>query len=144
MIVIIDNLFDDYSIVKDYLQEVDKVENAPEMVKHILQVAGNHFDLQEMNYYESWTHNNTKPRDWHYDKDEVLYKDGLYRFPLCSTVFYPDISENLTGGELMFENGVRIKPKRNRLVVFAPGLYHGVQAFRGKRVSINTNPWIEI
>ena len=41
------------SIVKDYLQEVDKVENAPEMVKHILQVAGNHFDLQEMNYYES-------------------------------------------------------------------------------------------
>ncbi len=144
MIVIVDDLFDDYSIVVDFLEEAKKISEAPPMVHTILSKAGEFFDLSDMQYYESWTHQNTKPRDWHYDKDEHLYKDGVYRFPLCSTVFYPSVSEDIMGGELMFENGVRIKPKANRLVVFAPGLYHGVQPFRGKRVSINTNPWNEL
>ena len=44
----------------------------------------------------------------------------------------------------MFKDGVMITPKRNRLVVFSSGVYHGVQQFRGKRTSININPWIEL
>ncbi len=144
MIIVIDDLFDDYSIVQDFLQEADYIEFAPKMVKVILDKASNYFDLSKMRYYESWTHKNTKPLEWHYDKDEKLYKKGELRFPLCSTVFYPTVSENLVGGKLVFENGVAVEPKINRLVVFAPGLYHAVQPFRGKRTSINTNPWIEL
>ena len=144
MIVIVDNLFDDYSVVVDFLEETKKIEEASVMVKTILDKASNYFDLSEMRYYESWTHQNTLPSEWHYDKDETLYKKGEFRFPLCSTVFYPTVSEDIKGGSLMFESGVTVKPKTNRLVIFAPGLYHGVQPFRGKRTSINTNPWIEL
>ena len=32
-------------------------------------------------------------------------------------------------------------PKENRLVIFSPGLYHGVEQFKGVRTSINVNPW---
>ena len=79
------------------------------------------------------------------DKDEKLYEEKKeLRFPLCSCVFYPVADDNLVGGQLMFKNQVVITPKRNRLVVFSPGLYHGVQQFRGKRTSININPWIEL
>ena len=39
------------------------------------------------------------------------------------------------------ENGVEIKPKTNRLVLFEPGLKHRVEKFEGTRYSININPW---
>ena len=39
------------------------------------------------------------------------------------------------------KNGVEITPQENRLIVFSPGLYHGVQQFTGVRTSINVNPW---
>ncbi len=142
MIVVIDDLFEDYSVVVKHLQETKKIEKAPEMVSTILNKASQYFDLSSMKYYEAWTHALSRPADWHYDKDERLYasKNEL-RFPLCSNVFYPIEDENLVGGNLIFENGVVVAPKRNRLVVFAPGLYHSVKPFRGKRISININPW---
>ena len=91
--------------------------------------------------YEYWTHVNTKPNDMHQDKDEVAYlKHGISRFPLFSTVFYLEI-ENLYGGELVFEDGIEIVPKSNRLVIFKKGLEHRVRSFDGHRVSIAVNPW---
>jgi hypothetical protein len=41
----------------------------------------------------------------------------------------------------VFENGVEVVPKENRLVIFSKGLYHGVEEFEGVRTSININPW---
>lgn len=145
MIVVIDDLFEDYSNVVEHLQETKKIEYAPQMVSTILDKASEYFDLSSMQYYEAWTHGLTRPLDWHYDKDEALFQSkGITRFPLCSNVFYPIEDDNLVGGKLMFENGVTVNPKRNRLVVFAPGLYHSVQPFRGKRISININTWRKI
>ena len=45
------------------------------------------------------------------------------------------------GGQLEFNNGISVKPIKNRLVIFSPGLLHGVEEFTGKRVSVNINPW---
>ena len=143
MIVVIDNFLDNTSIVSN-ITEFKDIKEAPEMVKSILGKASNYFDLSEMNYYEAWTHENTLPNGWHQDKDELLYKMELeLKFPLCSTVFYANVSEDVQGGKLLFENGIIVEPKVNRLVIFSPGLYHGVEPFRGKRTSININPWIE-
>ena len=96
----------------------------------------------ETQTYEFWTHANTRPLAWHYDKDEDAWLDGEENiFPLCSIVFYPIEDEKLMGGKLLFENGIEIIPKRNRVVMFSPGLLHSVQPFRGERISYNINPW---
>ena len=142
MIVVIDNFLDNTSIVSN-ITEFKDIKEAPEMAKSILGKASNYFDLSEMKYYEAWTHENTIPGGMHYDKDELLYVEGELKFPLCSTVFYANVSDDIKGGKLLFENGVTVEPKFNRLVIFSPGLYHGVEPFRGKRTSININPWIE-
>jgi|TARA_B110000259_G_scaffold182008_1_gene224982 hypothetical protein len=103
--------------------------------------ANKFFELQNTKGYEYWTHVNTKPNDTHQDKDEVAYlTKGISRFPQCSTVFYLEV-ENLKGGELVFTNGITVKPKVNRLVLFSPGLEHFVEEFTGHRVSIAVNPW---
>ena len=103
--------------------------------------ANNYFDLSELKYYEAWTHENTIPGGMHHDKDELLYMEGELKFPLCSTVFYANVSKDIKGGRLLFEDGVIVEPRFNRLVIFSPGLLHGVEPFRGKRTSININPW---
>jgi hypothetical protein len=111
------------------------------MCDQILRHAGKYFNLTQMTGYDHWTHTNTRPMQWHYDKDESAYlKMRLKRYPVCSTVFYLEI-ENLENGKLQFGNGVEIEPLANRLVVFSPGLYHGVEEFTGTRTSININPW---
>ena len=140
MIVVIDNFLDNTSIVS-CITEFKDIKEAPELVKTIMDKANNYFDLSEMKYYEAWTHENTIPGGMHYDKDELLYAEGELKFPLCSTVFYANVSDDIKGGKLLFEDGVTIEPKFNRLVIFSPGLRHGVEPFRGKRTSININPW---
>ena len=140
MIVVIDNFLDNTSIIS-CITEFKDIKEAPELVKTIMDKANNYFDLSEMKYYEAWTHENTIPGGMHYDKDELLYIEGELKFPLCSTVFYANVSDDIKGGKLLFEDGVTIQPKFNRLVIFSPGLYHGVEPFRGKRTSININPW---
>ena len=52
-----------------------------------------------------------------------------------------DVSKDIKGGRLLFEDGLILEPRFNRLVIFSPGLLHGVEPFRGKRTSININPW---
>ena len=143
MIVIVDNFLDNTLIIPPPINEFRSMQEAPELVKTIMDKANNYFDLSELKYYEAWTHENTIPGGMHYDKDELLYIEGELKFPLCSTVFYANVSEDIKGGKLLFENGVTVEPKFNRLVIFSPGLYHGVEGFRGKRTSININPWIE-
>ena len=143
MIVIVDNFLDNTLIIPPPINEFRSMQEAPELVKTIMDKANNYFDLSELKYYEAWTHENTIPGGMHYDKDELLYVQGELNFPLCSTVFYANVSEDIKGGKLLFENGVTVEPKFNRLVIFSPGLYHGVEGFRGKRTSININPWIE-
>ena len=140
MIVIVDNFLDNTSIIS-FIEEFKGIEEAPELVKVILDKANNYFDLSKIKYYEAWTHENTIPGGMHYDKDEPLFAEGKLNFPLCSTVFYANVSDDIKGGKLLFEDGVTIQPKFNRLVIFSPGLYHGVEPFRGKRTSININPW---
>ena len=140
MIIVIDNFLDNTSIIS-CITEFKDIKEAPELVKTIMDKANNYFDLSEMKYYEAWTHENTIPGGMHYDKDELLYAEGKLNFPLCSTVFYANVSDDIKGGKLLFEDGVTIQPKFNRLVIFSPGLYHGVEPFRGKRTSININPW---
>ena len=106
----------------------------------MLDIAGDYFHLSEAIGYEFWGHNGTRP-GWHYDKDEVLYKkDNQLVFPLCSTVYYLEVSK-LRGGELLIGNDIVIVPKTNRLVIFAPGIYHTVKPYQGKRVSLLVNPW---
>ena len=63
----------------------------------------------------------------------------IFRFPVCSLVFYTEIKD-LQGGELIVEDTI-ITPKENRLVIFSPGLLHKVNEFEGKRVSLSINPW---
>lgn len=111
---------------------------------YILDIAGKYFNLSNAVGYEFWGHNGTKPAEWHYDKDETLYKTkNQLTFPLCSTVYYLEAS-NLKGGELLIGNDLVdlvIGPKTNRLVIFAPGTYHTVKSYEGKRVSLLINPW---
>ena len=140
MIVVIDNFLDNTSIIS-CITEFKDIKEAPELVKTIMDKANNYFDLSELKYYEAWTHENTIPGGMHYDKDEPLFAEGKLNFPLCSTVFYANVSDDIKGGKLLFEDGVTIQPKFNRLVIFSPGLRHGVEPFRGKRTSININPW---
>tara|TARA_Y100000768_G_scaffold344460_1_gene290731 strand:- start:706 stop:1182 length:477 start_codon:yes stop_codon:yes gene_type:complete len=109
------------------------------MCHAILDIVKKYFSLENMKGYEYWTHIDTKPVDWHYDKDEIAYKQGFKRFPICSSVFY--IEADCIGGYLEFDNKIKVKPITNRLVLFSPKLYHGVEDFTGKRTSININPW---
>ena len=106
----------------------------------ILDIAKNYYDLSDAIGYEFWGHNGTTT-GWHQDKDEMLAsKTGKLSFPLCSTVYYLEAS-NLTGGELVIENDLGITPKTNRLVIFPPAKFHGVNPFEGKRGSLLINPW---
>ena len=142
MIVVIDNFLDNSLIIPSFIEEFKDIKEAPELVKTIMDKANNYFDLSELKYYEAWTHENTIPGGMHYDKDELLYIEGELKFPLCSTVFYPNVSKDIEGGRLLFhDEGVIVEPRFNRLVIFSPGLLHGVEPFRGKRTSININPW---
>ena len=89
--------------------------------------------------YEFWTRDNTKPPEWHQDKDEKLADEGILKFPLCSIVYYSCV-KSLLGGRLYVENDI-ITPKTNRMIIFAAGARHYVEDFSGHRVSMLINPW---
>ena len=56
--------------------------------------AGKYFDLSGIIGYDYWTHTNTRPMQWHHDKDETAYlKLGMARYPVCSTVYYLEVEE---------------------------------------------------
>lgn len=93
--------------------------------------------------YEFWTQNNSRPLNWHYDKDELLWSDtGIFSFPICSIVYYVSI-ENLKGGKIILDED-SITPKEDRLIIFPPKTFHFVEEFEGKRTSILVNPWNKV
>ncbi|HZQ02114.1 MAG TPA: hypothetical protein VFB13_21390 [Reyranella sp.] len=106
----------------------------------ILDIARSHFELTGMTGYEMWRNTNNPGR--HVDKDEVIFRqEGRLVLPLCSAVYYP-IVDNVLGGEF-YTDDVRYFPKTNRLVLFSPGIEHGVSAYTGKRMAVSLNPWRE-
>ena len=157
MITILDNVLcdKDFSYLKELLEllivvspntmwyEIERYEDPS--FKKLRTIAGDYFDLSNLVGYEAWIHNNTIPigdndDGWHKDRDELSYHvKKVFRFPICSMVFYTDI-KNLQGGELLVED-TTITPKENRLVLFGPGYNHKVNEFEGTRVSLSINPW---
>lgn len=107
----------------------------------ILDECSNYYNLSKSTGYEFWTQNNTKPADWHIDKDEHCFNTtGIYKLPICTIVTYLKVSD-LLGGALRLEDCI-ITPKTNRVVIFPPGIWHTVEEFSGQRVSTLINPWI--
>lgn len=108
-------------------------------MSNLLNVARKYFDLSGMAGCEYWAHYGTRP-DWHIDKDEELYKiSGNLSCPICSIVYYADI--DVAGGEFMTET-ITVAPVTNRMLIFSPGLMHGVAKFEGTRLSVAVNPWV--
>ena len=96
------------------------------LCSQILEKIEKYFNIKEIEGYDYWTHTHTRPARWHYDKDEKAWdKYGITRYPICSSVFY--MEADCIGGQLEFNNGISVKPIKNRLVIFSPGLLHGVE-----------------
>ena len=106
----------------------------------IINFASKYFDLSDCVLYEIWQQDNTRPEGWHQDKDEVLWKEGILKCPLCTSVYYMDVNI-VSGGNLFLEDDSVIEPKTNRLVLFEPEVEHFVQPYSGIRHSIIINPW---
>mgnify|MGYP003650394606 FL=1 len=103
--------------------------------------AKKNYNLSKFLGFETWSHHNTKPAP-HHDRDEFLYKTtGKLKFPLCSVIFYIEVT-NLKGGKL-FINDDAVIPKTNRLIIFGPGVWHSVEPFLGIRKVLLINPWAE-
>ena len=149
--IILDNVFDD-DLIEHFLKKLSN-KNIKEtwyplnlshdydiLCKSLLSECKEYYNLSNYVGYEFWTQNNTRPSDWHYDKDENYYNlTGSYKYPICSIVYYLKVN-NLEGGLLHLEDNI-IFPKRNRMVIFPPGICHYVEDFSGERVSILVNPW---
>ena len=106
----------------------------------ILNETQKYYDLSSCLGYELWSQSNTRPKNWHYDKDENLRDTrGIFKFPICSTVYYLVVN-NVSGGRLLLDDDI-ITPKENRLVIFPPAIYHYVEKYEGERTSILINPW---
>jgi len=153
-IIIIDNFFEDQQYLEKFKETIDNfptdglwvdVYHKEMYTNHIVEKAGNYFNMKKIKGYEAWTHINSKPSadyegGWHYDKDEYRYNlNNILSFPVCSCVFYLQV-ENLIGGRLIVED-IKITPRTNRLIIFGPRKKHYVEDFKGTRISININPW---
>jgi hypothetical protein len=105
----------------------------------IIDVAKYKFDLTNMVGVECWSHYGVGV-GYHVDKDEKVWTDtGEVKTPMCSIVYYAQV-ENLVGGRfLSIEKN--IMAKTNRLIMFSPGLIHGVEQFTGTRNIVAINPW---
>ena len=125
----------------DVLHQYDQIRFA----HPILKVASRYHDLSQCCGYEIWQHDHTDGRlPWHLDKDEMLFAlENRMRHPVCGIVYYLLIDENLKGGQLVFDNGSTVSPKKNRVVVFDSTLQHSVEEYTGRRYSVNINPWNE-
>ena len=114
----------------------------PAIVKKIIDHAGKYFDLSTAVGYEWWLHLNGSlpPKSWHYDLDEHYWiEHKVQKNPLCSTIYYPIIS-NVKGGEFETEN-VIIEPKSNRAIFMSPNTLHTVKPYTGNRFSLLINVW---
>ena len=156
MVIILDNVINNVDSVKIKILDILEEKNIDEQwcsfdTNHKFQdfchkfinIASNFYDMSSCVGYEFWTQNNSRPSEWHYDKDEDFFEEeGVLHYPLCSMVYYP-VVENLQGGQLHLECDI-ITPKENRLVIFPPKTFHYVEPFTGKRVSLLINPWSKV
>lgn len=142
-LIILDDVFDAGTVAAiagfDYGDGEQWYERGANPIhEKILDLCALHFDLSAIVGYEMWR-NDTNP-SWHVDKDERLFGERKeYLFPQCSAVYYAHVGE-VSGGEF-FTDDVRYFPKTNRLVIFSPGIFHGVAAHTGKRFAVSLNPW---
>jgi len=131
------------SIVDYYIKNPDRLlgnwyTEMFDWQQELVNQAKSFFDLSEMIGFESWGHIHSRP-DWHVDRDELAFKNGLEERPICSIVFYPLI-KIISGGE--FVTGTEsIQPRTNRAIFFSSGTIHSVQPWRGDRISVALNPW---
>lgn len=114
--------------------------NSIEIFKPLIKICSNYYSLHNCFGYEIWEQKNTKPPNWHCDRDEILAKQNIIKYPICTLVYYINI-DNLIGGKILLENGIDITPIKNRLVIFGPGVKHYVEEFSGYRHSLIINPW---
>jgi hypothetical protein len=118
--------------LKDYL-------DGSSFISDCLKTVSKYYDLSTMIGCEMWCHHNTRP-DWHYDKDEQLWREtNEIKVPLCSIVYY-GLVDNLIGGKFMTET-ISVTPKTNRLIIFSPNTHHTVEEYTGNRLAIALNPW---
>jgi hypothetical protein len=111
----------------------------PSPIATLISIANRYFDVTGMCGAEFWAHNGTRP-DWHVDKDEKMSEaSGTLSYPICSIVYYAEV-DGLKDGQFMTDT-INVTPINNRMIVFAPGIMHGVQPYEGKRVSLAVNPW---
>jgi hypothetical protein len=142
-LIILDDVFDDDT--RSALAAFDYGDGeqwyalgASLLPEKIIDICREHFDLRSVVGYEMWR--NASNPGWHVDKDEKLFSTTKrLDFPLCSAVYYATI-ENLVGGEF-YTDDMRCLPKTNRLILFSPGIYHGVSPFAGTRIAVSLNPW---
>ena len=153
MLIIIDDVVSNPSFQSDCIKLSETEKNISEKwysldEEHIFQnfciqminVASQMYDFTSCIGYEFWTHYNTRPRDWHIDKDEQMKANtGQTRFPLCSVVYYVKV-DKLKGGKLHVEDDI-VTPKSNRMVIFSPELNHCVEPHMGDRIVLCVNPW---
>tara|TARA_B100001996_G_scaffold196885_1_gene150826 strand:- start:1010 stop:1522 length:513 start_codon:yes stop_codon:yes gene_type:complete len=126
--------------------DVDTEHRYQKACLSLVETVSNYCDMSKFSGYEFWIHHNTRPQEWHIDKDERALKEtGVISCPLCSIVYYP-LVEDVTGGRLCLLDedlgtDVVIVPKQNRLVVLPSGQRHYVEPFEGRRVAFIVNPW---
>jgi hypothetical protein len=124
-------------------EELEEFEPLAKLVN--LSLTG--FDFSMFNGVEIWTHNLTAP-GFHYDLDEKFYTEtGLFVLPLCSIIYYVEITSQLTGVDnfkvSLQTPDVMIIPKDNRMVVMSPGILHGARGNPKVRKLIAISPWIK-
>ena len=112
------------------------------MCENLLSIAKKYYsEIKNIRGYDFWAHYNTRPQEWHFDKDENAYlKFGIERFPVCSIICYLEVDLQ-DGGKLMIEPGITIEPRKSRMILLAPGTYHFVEKYTGERIGVNINPW---
>jgi len=153
MLIVLDNVLDDAhrAAVVGFFSSSDQaramkwqpstlsgVQDDQSPMALFVKAASKCFYVTSMSGCEYWSHYGTRP-DWHIDKDEALKNTtGEIACPLCSIVYYADV--DVQGGAFMTES-ITVKPITNRMVVFSPGILHGVEEYTGTRMSVAVNPW---
>ncbi len=130
-----------------YLRKWNEIKFAHPLLK----VTSKYFNLKRHYRYELWQnigcsivpHSLTinAGLGWHTDKDEDMWEEkGIMSIPLFGMVYY--VSVGCSGGDLILENGIRISPKPNRLVLFSSGtIKHCVEEHEGHRYAFLINIW---
>jgi hypothetical protein len=122
--------------------EVDEPHDNSIVCENLLNLTKKYYsEVKDIRGYDFWAHYNTRPQEWHFDKDETAYiKYGIERFPVCSIICYLEVDLQ-EGGSLVIEPGIKIEPRTNRMILMAPGVYHFVEEYTGERIGVNINPW---